>query len=432
MKGMQLKSKSKTLERLERMQIKFKLNSVLIGLTLFGMVFFLYLSIYAQTMTLDMYNSMFLVAAIIGSFCLYVDIFYKDCDRLLYWLGWITFLLILLILELFTNLFFLILSLWMMGAIHFISKILADQKNQKKIMVVNSCVYILLPLFIIISNNFLALGGLSHPLVQDEFLMAIDGTLGFYPSLILGRLFLELPSIITTVILAIYLALPTAIILIYIKRLNFVKEPPYSYIIEIILIGLIGFSLYNVIPGCGAIPSFDNWPKSLPQQFLQTNPQMISCPSSFPRNSLPSLHTAWIVCLLRQAWLCTREIKIMASVFAFGTVIAMFGVGHYLIDLIVGFSFANLTGGLCAFHLSWKNKTRIQAILLGGLLCLSWYLIIFYGIPVLQFSKILAWVLFSGSTFLSLYLEFKLFNGAKSQFGNYSTGTRDSQLVILD
>ncbi|MBA2710743.1 MAG: phosphatase PAP2 family protein [Tatlockia sp.] len=412
------------------MSRSLKLNSVLISLTLFGIVFFLYLCIYAQTMTFDMANSIFLAAAVGGSFCIYADIFYKDSDRVLYWMGWMTSIFILLIIELFTNLFFVILSLWMLGAIHLISHILCEQKNQTKIMIINCCVYISVPLFIIISNNFLAFSGLTRPLVYDQFLMAIDGTLGFYPNLVLGRFFSELPGFISSLILAIYLALPTAIILIYLKRLNYAIEPPYSFMIEVIFIGFLGFSLYNIIPGCGAIPSFNTWPQSLSPGFLQNSPQLISCPSSFPRNALPSLHTAWIICLLRQAWLCNKEVKVLASIFAFGTVIAMFGVGHYLIDLIVGFSFANFTGGLCAFHLNWKSKARLQAILLGGLLSLSWYLIIFYGIPVLQSSKILAWTLFLASTFLSLYLEFRLFKGSKSQSGDYSRGENVPEFAV--
>ncbi len=395
-----------------------------------GILFFLYLLMYAQTITLDLFNSMFLTAAIGGSFCLYFDIFLKGFEPFVYWIVWVLFLFIFAIISLLLNLYFLMLLVWLFGSIHIILHILLEPKNQTKIMIMNCCVYISLPLFIIISNYFLKLSGLNNPLVIDEFLMAIDGTLGIYPSLIMGHFFVGLPALMYGFFMGLYVALPTAIILLYIKRIRIVKEPPYSYLIEIILAGVFGYALYNAIPGCGAIPAFNTWPNSLPQHFVQTNPQWMSCPTSFPRNSLPSLHTAWLICLLRQAWFCGRITKIIVSIFAMGTVVAMFGVGHYLIDLIVGFSFANCIGGLCASQLKWQNSARLQATLFGALLCLSWYLIIFHGLSFLQVSKGLAWSAFVGSVFLSLYLELKLFKESKNQFEGYFIEPRTSELTI--
>jgi hypothetical protein len=389
-------------------------------MTLFGIIFFLYLLIHDRVITLDLFNSLFLIAAIGGCLCLYADIFLKGYKWLVYCLVLISFLLFFSISNLFLNFNFVILLLWLLGGIHIILHILLEPKNRTETMIMNGCVYISLPLFIIISNSFLKLSGLNHPMVQDEFLMAIDGTLGIYPSLIMGRFFQELPAEISYLCMCFYLILPAAIILIYIKRSSSVKEPPYSFMIEIILTGLLGYALYNVIPACGG-PAFNTWPNSLPQQFSQTNPQWIYSPAYLPRNNLPSLHTAWLICLLRQAWLCEKNIKIMVSIFAFANLIAMFAVGHYLIDLIVGFAFANCIGGLCAFQLKWQNSARMRAILFGGVLCLSWYLVILYCISLLQLSKGLAWSLYLASLYLSLYLEIKLFKGSKSLYNNYST-----------
>ena len=97
-------------------------------------------------------------------------------------------------------------------------------------------------------------------------------------------------------------------------------------------------------------------------------------------------------------------------VLAFGNVIAMFGVGaHYLTDLIVGFALANCIGGFSSFQLPLKNAARRQAILIGGSICIAWYVMIIYGIPLLQTSKILAWFIFLTSILVSVRLEWNLF-----------------------
>jgi hypothetical protein len=119
---------------------------------------------------------------------------------------------------------------------------------------------------------------------------------------------------------------------------------------------------------------------------------------------------AWIVCLLRRSWLCDELTKICVLVLALCYLIAMFGIGaHYLIDLVVGFAFANCIGGLLSVQLSWKNTARRHAILFGGILCVGWYIIILFGLPSLQLSIILAWCIFLSSILVSFYLEWNLF-----------------------
>lgn len=397
-----------------------KLNSVLLGLLLFILLSFGFLLVNKQHLLFGF--NYFLAAAYFGAFCLYVDMFWKDQDWFSYCTIGLAFLLTFLIFNFLISFSLSCRLFWLFGGIHLIYHILIDSKNQTRIKTANTCIYISLPLCIIIFNNFLLYNSLNSPLVLDEFLMAIDGTLGIYPSLILGRLFLDLPKLIHSIFLWSYVGLPLVLILIYLKRLYLMKEPPYSFMLEIILMGIIGYALYNVIPGCGGPVAFKTWPQSLPQEFTQTNPQWISCPPYNPRNSLPSLHTAWIICLLRQVWFCKRNTKILITFFIFGNFFAMFGEGHYLVDLIVGFAFANCIGGLCAYQLEWKNQARLQAIFLGGLLCLSWYLLILYGIPFLQTSKLLAWFVFSASFLLSIYFEYNLFKHS------ILTGNNNSEL----
>lgn len=391
------------------MFFNYKSKQNLIGLILLSIVFLFDFLVYEQTINRILLNSGFFAAALGGAFCLYFECFWKERCQLNYYMLGFFYVLIFFITILYLELFWFILIAWTLGAVHFVWAFLLESRNLVRLM--NGCVYLFPPLFVVLSNYFLVLSGPSHPLVQDEFLMAIDGSLGFYPSLVLVSLFRKLPQSIGNIFIGFYLALPTALFLIYIRRLSLEKKPPFLFIIEFLIIGVSGFILYNLVPACGAAIAFSTWPDSLPAQFSATNPQWIYCPTVAPRNSLPSLHTAWIICLLRQAWLCDKITKGLASLLAVGTVVTMFITGHYLIDLVVGFSFANCIAGLFALQLKWQNPARWQAAFFGALVTVLWYLIIFNGIPFLQLSKVLAWFLFSGSVLLSIYLELNLFKG---------------------
>lgn len=391
------------------MSEKSKLNYTLVSLTLLGVFIFFYLLLYQKPIHIQSASSFFTMA-VVGSFCFYVDFFRKDSQSNFYWVGMLISLNLLSILGLFPNLSSLITLLWLFGCAHFILHILLASKDRGA-GINYFCLYVSLPLYILLSNYFLALNGTMNPLVQDEFLMAIDGSLGIYPSLMLGRFIRALPQSLTALLNCLYVALPLAFIFLYQKKQKLDGVPPYELMIEPILIGIIGYTLYHFIPGCGSTFAFhETWPDSLPLRFLKEGPQLIYCPTNLPRNCLPSLHIAWIICLLRQAFLCDPLSKVLVLFFAFANVIAVFGIGaHYFVDLVVGLAFANCIGGIAASQVCLQNKARYQAILMGGLLCASWYALILYGIPLLQSSKILAWSVFLASILSSLYLERRLF-----------------------
>lgn len=410
---------------------QYKLNYILIGLVLLGIVTFLYLQAFMPLFTSDLFLSPIFVMAEIGSLCLYGNFFLKNKGLQNYCLIVIVIVSIIIFSAfdyyynptLFWTCEILLPFLWMLGCIHFIFRIVSVSTSRPYV-INNLCIFLIPPLFVMLSKSLLILNAPKNPLVQDEFLMAMDGSLGIYPSLIMGRFIRSLPQILNNGSKLLYMSLPLAFILVFIRRQSIDKKQHYEIIIESILIGIAGASLYNIIPACGSASAFYNtWPDSLPTQFLQEGPKLIYCPTTIPRNCMPSLHMAWLICLLRYAWLCDPITKIFMLVLAIGNLIAMFGIGvHYFIDLIVGFAFANCIGGLSAFQLSWGNKARWQAMLFGGLLCLGWYVLIIYGIPVLQTSKILACLIFLASIVLSAGLEWNLFKEHSRVISKHKAG----------
>lgn len=404
-----------------------KINTILLSLIFLCLVFFSYLFSGFQAPQVNFIyalDSFFLLAAVCGSFLLYTDFVLKKQGKNKYLFLFYALLAALLIWRVFlynAPVFYgLIIIFWTMGLIHlFILGLMLPSKNHESNQAANDAaatyhfyfyLYLLTPLCIIMSNYFLLLSGQNHPLVKDEFLLAMDGTLGIYPSLIIGHFISLLPDVIRDALTIIYLTLPLAFIVICKKRYAIEQKLPFDLFFECLLIGVLGYALYNIIPGCGTRYAFASaWPNALPTGFLQEAPQLIFCPQNYPRNCLPSLHMAWIICLLRSSRLCDPSTKTFFVIIAICTIIAMFGQGaHYFIDLIVGFSFANVIGGLSALKLSWKNPARLQAVVIGFSLCLGWYLLILYGLTVLQLSKVLAWFLFLSSILLGIRIELKL------------------------
>ncbi len=376
---------------------------ILIGTSIYELV-------YSQLLISYVWGSFFLFIGIGTSLGLYLDTILKNSKYITYAfiivLPGITFGVIYFLDISISYYRFIMLFSWVIGGLHFLQQIGYDSKNRVK-LVNTFCLYLSLPLLTLLSQYYLTLHGQGHSLVQDEFLMAIDGTLGFYPSLTMGRLIQSLPQNISNVLELGYLLLPFAFLFIYIKIEHREKKIPGDFIIEILLIGLIGYALYNIIPGCGSRYAFNKtWPNSLPLHFIKEDPQWIYCSPSYPRNCLPSLHTAWIICLLRRAWQFDLLTKGLMIGFAMINFIAMFGIGaHYFIDIVVGLAFANCIGGISYVQLPWQTPARLRIIFLGGLLVLSWYIIILYGLPLMQLSKIVAWCIFSASILISLKLE---------------------------
>jgi hypothetical protein len=276
-------------------------------------------------------------------------------------------------------------------------------------------IFLALPLLVSLAHIVLLSMSTQYPLVYDEYLMAIDGTLGFYPAVFLGRLNQLLPLYVLHVINMLYLALPLILILIFKIRESKEQHPPTDLLMEALFIGVVGFALYSLVPACGSTFAFQSFTAL---DFIDKKPQLIACGIGYPRNCIPSLHTAWLILLMRHAFGCGGRVRIFMAVVFLANFIAMFGIGaHYLVDIMVGFAFANVCGGLFAYKIPLSQAPRWQAIVIGAALVVGWYGLIFYGLTFLQISKLLAWSFFMGSAGLSFWLEYGLIRTTSMRIG---------------
>ncbi|MFT4058222.1 MAG: phosphatase PAP2 family protein [Legionella sp.] len=398
----------------KRIQMSSKVNYLLIGLTVLLLGITFYNIKYAELFKLYYWSTFFSFLGIVCSLGLYYHYILKNTRTGTYiYLAIVFWMLYSYIFLQMSNVSYYLVSMsifWMVGLIHFIQEIFINLK--KRTFLINAfCLYISFPLFITLSQYFLVANNRSHPLVYDELLMAVDGALGFYPSLVIGTFIQTMPLGMSLVIDLVYMILPIAALFIYVKLENAKNEIPISFITELFLVGIIGYALYNVVPACGSRYAFNQtWPFSLPETFFTEKPKPIFCPVYYPRNCIPSLHTAWTITLLRYAWLLDSLTKAFISIFALITLVAIFGIGaHYFIDVVVGLAFVNCVGGISSVQLSYKNYARLFSIFLGGLLCLMWYGIILYGLSLIQSSIMMTWFIFITSILISFKLEQNLY-----------------------
>src|SRR5205085_4314223 len=131
------------------------------------------------------------------------------------------------------------------------------------------------------------------------------------------------------------------------------------------------------------------------------------------RNCMPSLHTAWILCLFWYAPPMGRRVSAILWAFAVFTLLyALSAGGHYLVDLIVAVPFAQAVRA--ATHSQWKSAAFVQNAVLVAL----WFLLLRYGIPLFATSYVFPYAL----TALTLF----------SGFGTHALAPLDNARGELD
>lgn len=177
-----------------------------------------------------------------------------------------------------------------------------------------------------------------------------------------------------------------------------------------LLIGLVGFGLYFVVPGVG--------PKVA--QYLQSSaglplPADVSLTRMHhaglePRNAMPSLHTAWALLLVIVALRMTTAALIGAGLFASATALATLGLGeHYFVDLIVALPFVVAVHAFVSLF-DGHSERKLSAIVttVAGLLVVGWLFILQLGTEYLREFTWIAPSLAIGTIVVSVWLVVRM------------------------
>lgn len=342
-------------------------------------------------------------SSLLGAVCIYG--FYYQSPKKIYHLCCYALLLfgIIFCLQRFNTLIFpaIILCLWL-AAIYQLS--IDKSKASKSILA--CCIF--LPVAIYLSVFLLHLTVVYDHKTMDWLLYSVDATFGGHINFLIGHYFYYLPSPCQASVQLIYVTIPLAwSIMVCIKVTN--QQPLSQQLFtEYLLLGLIGASLYHVIPAYGPCYALQPWwPLHAP--VTPIIPAVTNYYGSMPRNCMPSLHTAWAYCIWRQTRTCSSTIRFLSTLWLGLILFSLLALGqHYLVDVMVGFILAVLVRGLCATALPKLYGARFTAIFAGAALMCMWYLLILFGLHLLRFSIFIPWMLLLLTIYIAGRAEHRL------------------------
>jgi hypothetical protein len=256
--------------------------------------------------------------------------------------------------------------------------------------------------FVLASLLALNLTVATHSRVLDSYLYVFDGSLGFQPSFLVGRLLLR-HRLLAEVIRTAYFALPVFIGLACAGYLGY--RTPWRPLAILASAGVLGYLLYFVFPATGPLyvagASFPNSPHSF-AALRQVHPHPIDLSVPVPRNAIPSLHMAWALLLWFNSRPFSRTVRGLALGYVLLTVLGTLGTGeHYLADLVVAFPFS------VAVQAGWTDCRVIHRYALtaaAASLTLLWLALLRYGSNFFLASPAVPWGCILVSTIVSLLL----------------------------
>jgi hypothetical protein len=233
------------------------------------------------------------------------------------------------------------------------------------------------PLWSVGSTFIMGISATLLPITLDRYLYAVDGSFGFQASFLGARLLLACPWLLRTCAVC-YFNLPVAMTLMYLLLQRRADEREANRFIQFaICLAIAGTSLYFACPAVGPGSAFKG-------DFPYRIPQASVIPISMPlaaRNCMPSLHTAWILCLLWCAPAMGRWSRAILRAFAGLTLLyALSAGGHYMVDLIVAVPFT------LAVRSALRSEWSSPGFVLNAAMVALWFAVLRYGVGLVALS----------------------------------------------
>jgi hypothetical protein len=256
---------------------------------------------------------------------------------------------------------------------------------------------LILPGFVAIAYTLLDLTYVTDPLVRDQHIYVVDGSLGFQPSFALGRLFEgDHGWLFKTTTSTAYNGLPAVFALMYWIDARPGYRPAVDVLVVFIVAAVIAAPLYHALPVIGPAPAFKKaFPSSPP--VIDALAELKLLPGGrMWRNCMPSMHATWAMLVLWQAQPHRPLVRGLAYVFVALTFLAMLGFGyHFLADIVVSLPFAMAVRALCVENVPLRAPERLGALLGGAALTAVWFLVIRAGSRPLRATGALTWIAFA-------------------------------------
>jgi hypothetical protein len=262
--------------------------------------------------------------------------------------------------------------------------------------------------FMLVSGYVLKFSGGFNPQTDDAWLYAFDVSLGFQPSFLVGRLMYSSLILARSAMLT-YLSLPFAMAVVCAWRIpRGAKRISWHMLAVLLIAGVSGWLLYNVVPGTGPIYVFGKefpW-GGIPYKELSTFAlQKMTISTAIPRNAMPSLHVAWVVLLLWNSKGLGRALRAALAVYLLLTVVATLGSGqHYFVDLVVSLPFALAVQATASYTLPNRSR-RFTALIAGLAFTVTWLFLVRFGVFWALKSPAIPWSFIVITTFTTIWLH---------------------------
>jgi hypothetical protein len=287
---------------------------------------------------------------------------------------------------------------------------------------------LILILFIFAVGRMLRFSGGMSPQTDDAWLYVFDGSLGFQPSFLVGRI-MRNSIVLTRSALLTYLSLPFAMAIVCAWRIPRASRRLSWHMLTVLLAaGVAGWLLYNVVPGTGPTYAFgEDFPwKSIPYKDLSTFAlRPMSLFLTIPRNAMPSLHVGWVILLWWNSRGFPIALRALLLLYVCLTVVATLGLGqHYLVDLVVSLPFALAVQSATSYVLPSKLR-RIPALVAGVGMTTAWLLLLRFGVSWALKSPAIPWTLILATASTTFWLESQIWRR------NLAGGNRENSSGVL-
>jgi hypothetical protein len=260
--------------------------------------------------------------------------------------------------------------------------------------------------FLVLGAQYsLNMASLLHDKTLDAYAFAFDGSLGFEPSFVLGRLLNSNPWLFPFVKVS-YEGILLAMAALYAGFMGRRNRPVWEIIEVLFASAMVGYLFFSVFPVCGPRYAFGRDFPDASVSYAALHSLILAkvpVPAMFPRNGVPSLHLTWALLIWLNSRSLPRWARCAALVLVLATVFDTLASGeHYLFDLVVALPFTLWMQAWMAHTVSIRDRRRWLPGICGCALFLSWLVIGRFGFPMMMVDRAVPWFLVVASSTVSI------------------------------
>ncbi len=263
----------------------------------------------------------------------------------------------------------------------------------------------ILPAFVILAQPMTYLTATLWPTTFDRRLYLADAAFGAPLAFDLGR-FVQAVPLLGDVCLAVYVALPLALMLVHALRVR-AGERSNDTLVTFVALTVVGYFGYLAVPVAGPVYAFaSQFPGDPPDPSTLSAARSLVLP--MPRNCMPSLHSGWALLVWWNARPLAAPARAAASAFLAVTLLATVGLGfHYAVDLVAAFP---LTMAMQAWGTTTGDAAlRRRAIAAGLAMTLAWIPFVTWHDGMLAWPAPVLWSLALAVVGASSWLERRVY-----------------------